>query len=112
METIKRKAEEIAREAGGKKMGIDPATAIMLIEIAIKVVTALVKAYRECKKKPDEAAASMRQPRLPERRRLKKLAREHAGEEVSVEKLHQAAIKVAAGVTDAEVEQMYAEVDA
>lgn len=110
MSTIRMKAEQIAAEAGrSKKLGIDPATIAMLIDIAIKVVTALVNAYRECKKKPDEAAASMRSPRLLERRRLKKLVRQHATDEVSVEKLHQAAIKVAAGVTDAEVEQMYGE---
>ena len=115
MSVLEAKANQIADDAGQKngevsQVALDPFT----ISVIVQILTSLVKAYMACRKTPEEAAVSMRDPGVLDRWRLRRTVKQHLDHDEAHDLLagpvFKSTLKVAAGVTDDEVKSMYDEV--
>lgn len=107
---IRKIAEMVAeRHAKVERMTVDPMTILLIIE----VVTAAIKAYKECKKKPEDAKLALQHPSMVDRvfigRTLKKAAKERM-ETGPTLKLRRAFFDSCKTLTDEEIAAAFEEV--
>lgn len=114
MSIIREKAHAVAADMAQnekvKHYAIDPFT----ISIIITVITELVKLYMNRRKSSQETAASMKDPGLIERWRLRKVIRKHVDDDeahgILGGRLFKSTLAVSKDVTEEEVAQMFDEV--
>lgn len=114
MSVIERLANDVAADMAQhepiKKFALDPFT----ISIIINVITELVKLYMNCRKTPQDTAASMQDPGLIERWRLRRIIRQHVDDNEAYDRLggnlFKSTLNVAKTVSENEVEAMFEEV--
>lgn len=114
MSVIERLASDVAADMAQtdkiKVFAIDPFT----IGIIVNVITELVKLYMQCRKTPQDTAASMQDPGLIERWRLRRVIRQHVDDDEAHAhlggNLFKSTLNVAKSVSEVEVEAMFEEV--
>lgn len=114
MSVIQDKANAIAADMqqnqAVRHLAIDPFTIMAVVGVIID----LVKLYIQCKKTPQQTAASMQNPGVIERWRLHRVIRHHVdypeAHAALGQPLFNSTLKVASTVTEDEVNGMYTEV--